>query len=104
MLVCLRNRHPDKNPANQEEAKVRFQEVHAAYKKLQKILNGEDDSDEEELFTEEDDVEAAMEFFAFMYALPFSHSTLCTDCSCMSNPTCIKLASYAACCVLLLSL
>jgi DnaJ-class molecular chaperone len=56
-------RHPDKNPGNEEEAKVRFQKVSAAYKRL----IGDDESDgEDEEDWDDYDYEQAEAFFAFV--------------------------------------
>ena len=56
-------RHPDKNPDNEEEAKVKFQKIGAAYHRLTK---DEDSDEEDEGFGaspfDEDDELAAMLF------------------------------------------
>lgn len=66
MKVMWQSRHPDKNPGNEEEAKVKFQQVHASYQCLMK--GGDDDSDGDETYTD-DGFEAAASFFHFMCVL-----------------------------------
>ncbi|EIE23223.1 hypothetical protein COCSUDRAFT_66228 [Coccomyxa subellipsoidea C-169] len=56
--------HPDKNPGNEETAKVAFQKVNAAYQRL--TTEGDTDSDSEEIFTAADNFEAAAAFFMHM--------------------------------------
>ena len=56
-------RHPDKNPGNEEEAKVKFQKVSAAYKRL---IGDDDESDGEDEDWDEYDYEQAEAFFAFV--------------------------------------
>ena len=57
----LISRHPDKNPHNQEEAKSKFQEVYAAHQKLT-----QPESESEDEYMEEDDMEDAFSFFMHM--------------------------------------
>ena len=65
----LASRHPDKNPQNSHEAKVRFQKITAAYERLtdQAALSDSDD-DDHAFFDEEDEemMHRAADFFAYM--------------------------------------
>lgn len=64
LLLCALIRHPDKNQGNEDEAKVAFQRVHAAYQLLMKGPGY--DSDEEEFG--DMGFDEAFSFFMNMYA------------------------------------
>lgn len=73
-LLCAVLRHPDKNPGNEDEAKIAFQRVHAAY---QLLMKGPDyDSDGEESDSDDMDSDEAFACFMDMYATsPYLHQS-----------------------------
>lgn len=70
LVLCAVLRHPDKNHGNEDEAKVAFQRVHAAYQLLMKGPGY--DSDEEEF--DDMDFDEAFSYFMDMYVTsPYPH-------------------------------